>query len=461
MSAQRWQHAVVMGSGIAGLVNARILSRFFHEVVVIERDALVASAMFRPGVPQARHIHTLLARGRQLLEQWYPGLDDELAAAGVPLLTWGTDTRILTIGGYMQRQDSGISVRGHSRVMLEWLLRRRTQTIPNIRFKHGCEITGLLTAGQRVTGIEFMAGDHLEQVEADLIVDAMGRHSKSAEWLSDLGYEAPPETRVNPFLGYATRWYRLPPDMRLDDPVVLIQPGAIPGFNRGAAAGLIENGQVVITLAGMSADYPPTDEVGFKAFAASLPDPTVAHWITQLEPISPIYGYRAANRLRHYERLSHYPERLLVTGDATCTLNPVYGHGMTLAAMQAALLHDELERITILDGLARRFHRRLAEVNRIPWLLATGEDRRYPLTEGTPPNVFERIVHRYQILLFRAAAQDIEVARGLLKTMQLLMHPVWLIHPRIVLGALIALLKPTQQLVPAGPLPQPAPDTEQ
>ncbi|MGH9692523.1 MAG: hypothetical protein ACRD5Z_00170 [Bryobacteraceae bacterium] len=45
------------------------------------------------------------------------------------------------------------------------------------------------------------------------------------------------------------------------------------------------------------------------------------------------------NRIRHYHP-AKMPEGLLVTGDAACCFNPVYGQGMSTAAMGAVLLGD-------------------------------------------------------------------------------------------------------------------------
>lgn len=440
MATKKWNRAIVMGSGVSGLLAARVLSDFFREVILIERDDHLDERGFRQGVPQDHHIHTLLARGRNIVERFYPGFDSELADLGVPLLSWGKDTRILSIGGYLAQADLGIQARAHSRPMLEWVLRSFTEKIDNILVRSGCEITSLVVENNIVRSIRFT--DQQEQeISADFFIDAMGRNSKTAHWLEELNYPPPPETTVNPLMGYATRWYHIPQHTKLDIPAILIQPGAMSELNRGAAAGMVEDQKMVITLVGMSGDYPPTDETGFIAFARSLPDSTVEQWIGQLEPITPIYGYRATNRLRHYEQLKYYPDRFIAIGDTTCALNPIYGQGMTLAAMQAEMLEQELIHLASLDGFARHFHHRLAKVNEIPWLLATSEDRRFPLTEGNPSNIFERIMHTYLIMLFRAAADDTYIAQGLLKTMHFLMHPLGLFQLRMIVGMLRSLRK--------------------
>lgn len=197
---------------------------------------------------------------------------------------------------------------------------------------------------------------------------------------------------------------------------------------------VLEDRQVVVTLAGMNKDYPPTDEDGFLEFARSLPDPIAIEWIEQLEPVSPIAGYRASNRLRHFHRAKHYPDRLLFIGDTVSSLNPIYGQGMTVALMHVHTLHDVLESSQSLDGLALRFHRKLARVNLIPWLTAVSEDRRYPLTDGPPLNLFDRMAFAYLRLLFRATPYDDAISRALLRTMHMIQHPIMLAHPRLLLG---------------------------
>ncbi len=48
-----------------------------------------------------------------------------------------------------------------------------------------------------------------------------------------------------------------------------------------------------------------------------------------------------------------------------------------------------------LDGLARRFQRRLARRNAHPWALSTGQDLRFPTTTGMRVSAAMRLQHRY------------------------------------------------------------------
>ena len=100
-----------------------------------------------------------------------------------------------------------------------------------------------------------------------------------------------------------------------------------------------------MTLTGGDGDYPPTDEAGFLDGARTLRIPDLYEAIMDAEPLGPIVGYRATeNRLRHYDRVRRWPEGLVALGDVVCALNPVYGQGMTTAALGAEVLDRCLRR---------------------------------------------------------------------------------------------------------------------
>src|SRR5205807_7188945 len=139
---------------------------------------------------------------------------------------------------------------------------------------------------------------------ADLVVDASGRDSPISNWLESLGYPRPPETVVNPFLGYASRLYTPPSDPQRTWKGLVIQPDP-PNHLRNGVIWPVEGGNWLVGLGGTGKDYPPTDEDGFLAFAQGLPDPLLFEALKDAQPHSPIYGYRRTeNRWRHLERLS-------------------------------------------------------------------------------------------------------------------------------------------------------------
>jgi len=383
----KFGRAIVMGASVAGLWTARALIDHFEEVQVLERDHLPEGAEFRSGTPQARQFHTLLQSGLLQMREWFPGLEQELIAAGaVPYDIIG-DVHLQVRHRWYPRFTSGWVLLSCSRLLLESGIRRRLRQNPCIRFVEGVELVGLETdeARQRVTGVRIRnrrsgsaqaEGDPV--YTADLVVDALGRRSPTPEWLVDMGYSAPKESEVNSFLGYATRKYKRKPDI----PMLLI--GATPPHD--PYAGLVfpeENDTMVAMIGGYNKNYPPTDPAAFDEFMGNL-GPEVQEALKGAEPVSQPYGYRGtSSRWRHYEQLGRWPERFVVLGDAFCGFNPIYGQGMSVAAMSAVALAERLRRSHgNLDGVARSTLRDIGKITDAIWLLATSADLEWPGTEG-------------------------------------------------------------------------------
>lgn len=409
-------HALVIGGSMAGLLAARVLVNHFDRVTIVERDRFPEQPTSRQGVPQANHVHVLLTQGQRILERLFPGLEGELTAAGAPTVDWIADWSILGIWGWGPRFRSGLIGRTCSRNLLEWLLRRRLAACDRLQFLEACQVTELLTDGNNsiVTGVRLRCRDEAPiatepkfwELAADLVVDATGRNSSVPKWLVALGYQPPQKTVINSFLGYASRWYQCPEGFKADwqGLTVMSKP---PDNGRGGVLYPVEGNRWAITLAGVGKDYPPNDEAGFLDFARSLRSPIIYEAIKDAQPLSSIYSYRRTeNCLCHYEKLSRLPEGLIVVGDAVCAFNPVYGQGMTVAALGALTLDECLHQQFrhnkgSLTGLTKRFQKRLAQVNATPWLMATGEDFRWPTTVGGQPEGMTRLMHRYidQVLL--------------------------------------------------------------
>jgi 2-polyprenyl-6-methoxyphenol hydroxylase-like FAD-dependent oxidoreductase len=443
-------HAVVIGASMAGLLAARVLGDHFPRVTVVERDRLPPGPAFRPGVPQSRHLHVLLQRGRLVLEELFPGLIAELRAAGAQDLDWPGDFLWLSPGGWGQRFRPGLQMLSLSRELLEWGVRRRLEAAGRVQFLQQCEVVALLAdhGGSSVTGVrlrrrqaEEAAGGAGGVLPADLVVDASGRNSRAPRWLEELGYAPPPEVVVNSFLGYASRSYARPRDLLLDWQALFFQAQP-PALARAGALFPVEGDRWIVTLAGAGRDYPPTDDDGFLAFARSLRSPILASALEHAEPLSSIAGYqRTENQRRRYERMARRPERFLVLGDAVCAFNPIYGQGITVAALDALLLADCLRRQRRRPGgewtgLAEQFQRRLARSNATPWLMATGEDLRYPTTEGARPGPPTRLFHRYLDRLVAASTDNRWVSRVFLRVLHLLAPPTALFRPSVLIPSL-------------------------
>ena len=433
------RHAIVIGGSMAGLLAARVLADHFDRVTVLERDRLPDGPDVRKGTPQARHIHVLLTAGRRALEGLFPGLMAELVAAGAADYDAINDLEWIAAAGRGVRFPSGIRLLGATRDLIEWGVRRRAMADSRIAVRQEVDVVcpRLDAGGQRVIGLTISdrAAGTTEEVDADLVIDAAGRGSRTPQWLQSLGFPAPRETTIDGYLGYASRVVRPAANFSGDWKTLYIQC-APPARKRGGVIATVEGGRWIVTLVGGGKDYPPTDEDGFRRFARSLADPRFAEAYEASEPLTDIVGTKTTvNRVRHYEELARRPEGLLVTGDAACAFNPVYGQGMSAAAVGAELLSACLRERTNADGLAREFQTKLAKANTRPWLLATGEDYRYAEAEGPPAGRVTRLMHRYLDRVFAVATRVPAVRRRLVEVIHLVRPPHSLFHPGVLARA--------------------------
>lgn len=428
--------ALVIGGSIAGMLAARVLSERFDKVIILERDTLPENAEHRSGVPQGNQLHVLLAKGQESIEQLLPGITAELNQTGAPSFHWGLDGLVVSSGGEWEHFDAGITTNLTSRVGLEYLIRKRVQAIPNVECKQAVDVTDLVIDNNSVTGlvISHKRTHQSETLSGDLVVDCSGRGSKLPEWLAKHSYEKPSETLVNAFVGYATRWYELPENYNRKFISIAIQANPSKEYFRAGGMFIVEDNRAVVTLQGVNKDYPPTEEGAFFNFAQSLDAPYLADFIKIAKPISPIYGYqRTENRIRHYEKISHRPENLLVMGDAYCGFNPVYGQGMSIAALEALMLQKLLKErsITHLEGFAGVFQKRIHEIVMSSWVMATAEDMRYPGTESDPPTLLVRIMQHYSAWMSDTAPHDAVIAKAFVDMMNMKITGIGLLHPSV------------------------------
>jgi 2-polyprenyl-6-methoxyphenol hydroxylase-like FAD-dependent oxidoreductase len=432
-------HAVVIGGSMAGLLAARVLSERFERVTILEKDHFPATAENRKSVPQGRHVHGLLAGGFRAMEALFPDLKDELLSAGAEVGDVVGDGRWHQFGRYKARFDSGLEGITVSRPLLEATVRGRVLALPNVGVVEGARVRGLLTTADksRVTGVRFQrSGGGIEALQADLTLDASGRGSRTPAWLGALGYPPPAEDEIRIDMGYTSRCYRREPS-DLGGDFGAIVTGTPPHERRTGTMLRIDGDRWHVTLGGFLGDRAPADEAGFLAFARSLPAPDVYDFLEGAEPVSEFATYRFPSSLRRrYERLVRFPEGVLVTGDAVCSFNPVYGQGMSVAALEALALRESLaEQGESLDGLHRRFFHRAARVVDTPWGLAAGADFAYPEVEGKRP-FGAALTNRYVAGLHAVAAHDEVVCRAFFEVLNLLAPPASLFRPRIALRVL-------------------------
>lgn len=433
--------AIVIGGSIAGLLSARVLADYFASVTIIETDKLPHLPDARRGVPQSVQPHVLLTKGYRILEELFPGIGDKLKAAGALPIDWAREFLIFNRNSWnaIAPSPSEVVSLTCSRPLLEWGIRQELANFPNVQFLDGQRVTGVVvhSSTKQIAGVRSRSiiDSNQSELPASLVVDASGRRSQAPNWLQELGFTPPPETVVNPLLGYATRRYRPSPSTQADWKIMLISQSPPNGTRLGYLA-KIEGGEWIATLGGYGGDFPPLDNEGFLEFARSLPSPEFYQAIKEAEPTSPIYAHRAtANRLRHYEKVA-LPQGFVALGDAVCALCPVYGQGMTVSAKAAIVLHDWLagqHNLFAQSLIPSRFQKKLAKSNSFSWTVATTQDARFPTTKGgNKPTLEGGFLAAYSERLLDLTSSDSNVHTLLLEVTQLLKSPLALYHPQIV-----------------------------
>jgi len=451
-SAGGRRQALVIGGSIGGMMAARVLADHYDEVVLVERDYLPVGPENRPGVPHARHLHFILKRGLMVIEDLFPGVKQDLLDAGCCVADQGKDVQFVYPYGVAPMEEIGIEVLTFTRPLLESTVRRHLLDDSRISILEGHEICGLVAdeGRQRVTGVRVRPRNRDDYDEngsetvlrADLVVDTSGRPSEAPQWLTELGYQAPEETVVDAFWGYATRLYEPPANWQANWKLTLCLPRP-PYQPRAGVIQPIEGGRWLVTLAGVMRDYPPTDDEGFLQFAKSLSTPSIYDAIKNARPLTGIRGFRrTANRMRLFEKLPAMPQGFVAIGDSVCAVNPVYGQGMTLACLSALELGNWLREggPGHLDGL--ELQKKIAKIVAAPFAMATGADLRWPATQGGEITAPVRFMQWYVDQVLRLIPTSAEVYKRFQRVNHMLDGPEALFHPAISMRILGKALTP-------------------
>ncbi|MER5570357.1 FAD-dependent monooxygenase [Streptomyces goshikiensis] len=414
--------AIVIGASVTGLLAASVLAEF-ADVTIIERDTLPEGPEGRKGVPQARHAHLLWSGGVNAFEELLPGFINDIVAKGARL--------VHIMGDMVSRSPSKVWFRRFehthhrnlvcSRNLLDYALRQRVLSNARITLRENTSVEALDGDATRVTGVRIRIGTDKRTLSADMVVDASGRGSRAPAWLESLGLPRVTEREVNAGVAYATRMYQAPAATVDTFPLVNVQatPAQAPG--QGGIILPIEDGRWIVTLSGTRGGEPTNDPSAFVDYALGLGDPIIGELIKGAEPLGDVATTRStANQRRYYEKMSRWPAGFVVLGDAIAGYNPVYGHGLTVAAQCAVALRDILRSTSITaPGAARRMQRAAARPVGGAWDLAVGQDAVYPGASDTPPTAVEKLLSQFVDRAVDTGARNPRALGALLDVMSL------------------------------------------
>jgi NAD(P)-binding Rossmann-like domain len=226
---------VVMGAGIAGLSAALALGRRGHQVVVLEKDAhrpperpgCAIETWPRPGVGHFHQPHNFLGAGRRVLRDHAPDVYARLLHTGA-----GEVDQAALLSGPPADGDEDLATIACRRPVFEAVLREAAAAEPTVQIAVGARVRGLVVergrdGRVRVSGVRLTS----TTVEADLIVDALGRTSPATGWLGQAAVELPPTLVSDCGIVYFSRHFRVRPGRSLPSgPYILGGPRGDLGY---------------------------------------------------------------------------------------------------------------------------------------------------------------------------------------------------------------------------------------
>lgn len=423
MTSKPFTHAAVVGTGIAGLLAARVLSDFFERVTVLEKDTAPSGPGFRRYTPQGRHFHGLIPGGMRVIQELLPGVADDLRRAG-SLLPESHQIYYYRPEGKSYRQtryvpeppnDNGerlmyVQTRG----LLEYTIRSHVEALPNVIVRYQAGAQDVVAREGRLTGVTLSA-EPRDCIETELIVDASGRTSKTLQWLHQLGFERPDEEVIHCDFAYTTVFMRPKDPSSFSDVCFLVLPDPkAQHASRGGGLMRIEGGLWMVAAGGRYGDFPPQDLEGFTSFLATLPHPQLHQLVRGAELVGEPSHLRFPKGVRRrFDKLQAFPDGLVPIGDAIAHYNPAYGQGMAAACRQAKALQSALRsaaKTRRLSGFWQHYLPEAFQETRAPWLFAALADFQDSRCSGDFPMEDLHLTRGLQYLAAEAARGDGDAA---------------------------------------------------
>lgn len=350
---------LVAGAGIAGLGAALALSGGAREVIFLDRDPPppdtspeeAFTQWERRGATQLRHSHAFLGRLTSLIRDRYPDLMKELLAEGTRLFGFAEGLPPTLENKYTaEKGDEDLTLLFSRRTTLELVIRRYAAKLPGVRFVTDAGVRGLITRREGgkliVEGLKVERNGAVEEMRADVVIDATGRNTVFPEWMRAEGVAVREESSPCGIL-YFTRHYRLR-DGQEEPPRDGVPGGGDLGYIKFGVF-IADNRHFSVTLATPEIETEMRMAVMkpevFDAVCMALPG--AARWMNpeRAEPVSAVYSMGSLQNVwRHYMKdgapqvLNFFP-----LGDAAVRTNPLYGRGCSSGFVEAHILRETLD----------------------------------------------------------------------------------------------------------------------
>ncbi|NUV58819.1 NAD(P)/FAD-dependent oxidoreductase [Streptomyces sp. CAI-85] len=436
-SSPALRRAVIIGGSIAGMLAAAAVGDHFDAIDIIEAHEVPNGPEPRAGVPQAAHFHTLLSGGAEAIEELLPGSVAAMVESGANRVAVTTDMVMYAPEGWYRRWQNATHYQiTASRDLTDWVIRQQLLRNTKVTIHQRTRVIELLGDKHRVTGVRLRSssGDESE-MSAQLVIDASGRSSRTPHWLEDLGITGLSEARIDSGLSYASRVYQAPVSTR-GWPVVNLQADFRNGQPRAGGIIPIERDRWHVSLIGPPGAEPGRDADAFEPYAKELRHPIVADLLARAKPLTDVSLTRTtANRRYFYERLRGWPDGLIVVGDAVAAFNPVYGQGMSVAALSALAIRRAISVGGPGPGVTRKAQRAVSLPVGAAWSLSVGTDIHRPDIKGGRPNIADRLLQRYISRLSLTATGSHLAATALTDVLMLQAPPASLMAPKVLLAA--------------------------
>ncbi|WP_157273231.1 FAD-dependent oxidoreductase [Neobacillus bataviensis] len=381
------RRAIIIGGGMAGKLIAAAISPYFHRIVILEKDKMPDDdKTVRAGVSQAHHIHALLHAGDHALERLFPGFQQDMINRGSIKIDSIKDLAWFHHGVWKLRFSSKDTTLLQTRPLLESYVEERVKQVPNISYTYGVKVRSYKLSSDtgKICGVEIQYENEIKTLDGDLVVDTSGAASFTKSWMEKQGSTVP-EEKVEIGLCYATRQFTLPEPPK-DFKIKLIYPEP-PNQTLGGTLSMAEDGKYIATLIGYLNTLKPAEvnsEAGFIKHAGKLPLPDLQQELLKATSITETAIYQIPHiKWRRFDKVD-LPEGLLVAGDSICRIDPVFGQGMSIAALEALAIREYFASSPKSSSL-KKLQKKLAKIVAPVWSMVLCEDFRYEQVKGKRP----------------------------------------------------------------------------